>query len=45
MNSRDDLEPTGGALRRYAQAGFDDAVVAIGPNGPDPEEVRALFPG
>jgi alkanesulfonate monooxygenase SsuD/methylene tetrahydromethanopterin reductase-like flavin-dependent oxidoreductase (luciferase family) len=45
VNSRDDLEPTGGALRRYAQAGFDDAVVAIGPNGPDPEEVRALFPG
>ena len=26
------------------QAGFDDAVVLIGPGGPDPEEVRALLP-
>ena len=38
------LEPVGDVLRRYAQAGFDDAVVLIGPNGPDPEEVRALLP-
>ena len=40
----DDLEPTGEVLHRYAEAGFDDAVVVIGPGGPDPEEVRALFP-
>jgi hypothetical protein len=44
LDSRDDLEPTGEVLRRYARAGFDDAVVVIGPGGPDPEEVRALFP-
>lgn len=44
LNSREDLEPTGEVLRRYAQAGFDDAVVLIGPVGPAPEEVRALFP-
>jgi alkanesulfonate monooxygenase SsuD/methylene tetrahydromethanopterin reductase-like flavin-dependent oxidoreductase (luciferase family) len=41
---RDDLDPTGLVLRRYAEAGFDDAVVLIGPDGPDPEEVRALLP-
>jgi alkanesulfonate monooxygenase SsuD/methylene tetrahydromethanopterin reductase-like flavin-dependent oxidoreductase (luciferase family) len=39
-----DLGPTGEALRRYAGAGFDDAVVLIGPDGPEPEEVRALLP-
>ena len=44
VDRRDDLEPTGEVLRRYARAGFDDAVVVIGPGGPDPEEVRALFP-
>jgi alkanesulfonate monooxygenase SsuD/methylene tetrahydromethanopterin reductase-like flavin-dependent oxidoreductase (luciferase family) len=44
LNSPDDLEPTGEALRRYAQAGFDDAVVLIGPGGPDPGDVRALLP-
>jgi hypothetical protein len=44
LDSRDDLEPAGEVLRRYAQAGFDDAVVLIGPGGPDPEEVRALLP-
>lgn len=44
LDSRDDLEPTGEVLRRYAQAGFDDAVVLIGSGGPDPEEVRALLP-
>lgn len=44
LNSRDDLGPTAEVLHRYAQAGFDDAVVLIGPGGPDPEEVRALFP-
>jgi alkanesulfonate monooxygenase SsuD/methylene tetrahydromethanopterin reductase-like flavin-dependent oxidoreductase (luciferase family) len=44
LDSRDDLEPVGEVLRRYARAGFDDAVVLIGPGGPDPEEVRALLP-
>jgi alkanesulfonate monooxygenase SsuD/methylene tetrahydromethanopterin reductase-like flavin-dependent oxidoreductase (luciferase family) len=38
-----DLGPTGKALRRYAEAGFDDAVVLIEPGGPDPEQVRALL--
>jgi alkanesulfonate monooxygenase SsuD/methylene tetrahydromethanopterin reductase-like flavin-dependent oxidoreductase (luciferase family) len=40
----DDLGHTGEALRRYAAAGFDDAVVVIGPDGPAPERVRALLP-
>jgi alkanesulfonate monooxygenase SsuD/methylene tetrahydromethanopterin reductase-like flavin-dependent oxidoreductase (luciferase family) len=31
-------------LRRYAEAGFDDAVVLIEPGGPDPERARALYP-
>ena len=31
-------------IEGYARAGFDDAVVLIGPGGPDPEEVRALLP-
>jgi len=44
LDSLDDLEPAGEALRRYAQAGFDDAVVLIGPHGPDPQKVRALLP-
>ncbi len=44
VNRRDDLEPAGEVLRRYARVGFDDAVVLIGPDGPDPEEVRALLP-
>ncbi|MEU6699845.1 LLM class flavin-dependent oxidoreductase [Pseudonocardia sp. NPDC046786] len=39
-----DLGPIGEQLRRYAGAGFDDAVVAIAPGGPDPERVRALLP-
>ena len=39
-----DLGPTGEVLHRYAEAGFDDAVVLIAPGGPDPEEVRALIP-
>jgi alkanesulfonate monooxygenase SsuD/methylene tetrahydromethanopterin reductase-like flavin-dependent oxidoreductase (luciferase family) len=41
---REDLGPTGEALQRYAEAGFDDAVVVIEPGGPDPAEVRVLLP-
>lgn len=44
LTGKDDLGPTGAALQRYADAGFDDAVVVIEPGGPDPGEVRALFP-
>ena len=44
VNSEADLDPTGAALRRYSDAGFDDAVVLIGPDGPDPAAVRALLP-
>jgi alkanesulfonate monooxygenase SsuD/methylene tetrahydromethanopterin reductase-like flavin-dependent oxidoreductase (luciferase family) len=45
LSGEDDLGPTGETLHRYAEAGFDDAVVLIEPGGPDPERVRALFPG
>jgi len=38
------LGPLGEQLRRYADTGFDDAVVVIEPGGPTPEEVRALLP-
>lgn len=38
------LAPAGAALRRYADAGFDEAVVLFAPGGPGPEQVRALFP-
>ena len=44
VDGAQDLDATGDALRRYAQAGFDDAIVMIGPDGPDPEAVRALLP-
>jgi alkanesulfonate monooxygenase SsuD/methylene tetrahydromethanopterin reductase-like flavin-dependent oxidoreductase (luciferase family) len=44
LSRQDDLGPTGELLRRYAEAGFDDAVVLIEPGGPDPELVRALVP-
>jgi alkanesulfonate monooxygenase SsuD/methylene tetrahydromethanopterin reductase-like flavin-dependent oxidoreductase (luciferase family) len=44
LSSTDDLGPTGEALHRFADAGFDDAVVLIEPAGPTPEQVRALFP-
>lgn len=44
VSGRDDLGPTGEMLRRYAEAGIDDAVVVIGPGGPAPEQVRALLP-
>lgn len=40
----EDLEPMATALRRYAAAGFDDAVVVIEPGGPTPEQVAALRP-
>lgn len=39
-----ELDATGEALHRYADAGFDEAVVVIGPDGPDPAVVRALYP-
>lgn len=41
---RDDPGVTADALRRYAEAGFDDAVVLLAPDGPSPEEVRSLLP-
>lgn len=43
VDSDADLGPTGEALHRYAEAGFDDVVVVIAPGGPDPERVRALL--
>ena len=43
LTGEDDLGPTGEMLHRYAEAGFDDAVVVIEPGGPDPERVRALL--
>jgi alkanesulfonate monooxygenase SsuD/methylene tetrahydromethanopterin reductase-like flavin-dependent oxidoreductase (luciferase family) len=45
LSVTDDLGPTGELLQRYAEAGFDDAVVLIEPGGPNPEQVRALLPG
>lgn len=44
LSGPDDLGPTGELLGRYAEAGVDDVVVLIGPGGPEPEQVRALFP-
>ncbi|PVY97970.1 LLM class flavin-dependent oxidoreductase [Actinomycetospora cinnamomea] len=44
LAGRDDLGPTRERLQRYAEAGFDDAVVLIEPGGPEPERVRALVP-
>ena len=40
----DALGATAVTLRRYADEGFDDAVVLLAPDGPPPERVRALFP-
>jgi alkanesulfonate monooxygenase SsuD/methylene tetrahydromethanopterin reductase-like flavin-dependent oxidoreductase (luciferase family) len=44
LAGNDDLGPTGDLLQRYADAGFDDAVVLIEPGGPDPGQVRSLLP-
>ena len=44
VTAETDLGRTGELLHRYAEAGFDDAVVLIEPGGPDPERVRALLP-
>lgn len=43
VRERADLGPAGEVLQRYAEVGFDDAVVLIDPGGPDPGEVRALL--
>lgn len=43
LTEKNDLGPTGERLQRYAEAGFDDAIVLIEPGGPDPERVRALL--
>ncbi|MBN9099752.1 MULTISPECIES: LLM class flavin-dependent oxidoreductase [unclassified Pseudonocardia] len=43
LSGKEDLGPVGEQLHRYAEAGFDDAVVLIEPGGPDPGDVRALF--
>jgi alkanesulfonate monooxygenase SsuD/methylene tetrahydromethanopterin reductase-like flavin-dependent oxidoreductase (luciferase family) len=44
LDGEEDLGPVGEQLRRYAEAGFDDAIVVIGRDGPDPARVRALLP-
>jgi alkanesulfonate monooxygenase SsuD/methylene tetrahydromethanopterin reductase-like flavin-dependent oxidoreductase (luciferase family) len=44
LSGTDDLGATSELLQRYAEAGFDDAVVLLGPEGPDPRQVRALLP-
>ena len=38
-----DLGRTKDILQRFAEAGFDDAVVLLRPGGPSPAEVRALI--
>ncbi|WP_433802128.1 LLM class flavin-dependent oxidoreductase [Actinomycetospora sp. CA-084318] len=38
-----DLGATRESLARYAETGFDDAIVLIEPDGPDPARVRALL--
>ncbi len=42
LTGQTDLGATRELLARYAEAGFDDAVVVIEPGGPDPDRVRAL---
>jgi alkanesulfonate monooxygenase SsuD/methylene tetrahydromethanopterin reductase-like flavin-dependent oxidoreductase (luciferase family) len=43
LSSPADLGPTGELLQRFAEAGFDDAVVTIAPGGPAPERVRTIL--
>ena len=38
-----DLSQTKDILQRFAEAGFDDAVVLLRSGGPSPAEVRALI--
>jgi alkanesulfonate monooxygenase SsuD/methylene tetrahydromethanopterin reductase-like flavin-dependent oxidoreductase (luciferase family) len=42
ISSKTDLGALGEKLVRFAEAGFDDAVVMILPGGPPPEDVRKL---
>ena len=42
LTAEHDLGRTKDILQRFADAGFDDAVVLIRPGGPGPAEVRAL---
>jgi alkanesulfonate monooxygenase SsuD/methylene tetrahydromethanopterin reductase-like flavin-dependent oxidoreductase (luciferase family) len=39
-----DLAPVRTQIHRYADAGFDDAVIVFDPAAPPPDTVRALFP-
>ena len=43
LSGTDDLGPTGELLQRLADAGFDDAVVLLGPEGPDPEQAGPSY--
>jgi len=40
----DDRAALRALLHRYSEAGFDDVVLLFSPDGPTPEEARALFP-
>ena len=42
LTAEHDLGQTRAILQRFAQAGFDDAIVLLRPGGPSPAEVRAL---
>ena len=42
LTAEHDLGRTKEILQRFAEAGFDDAVVLLRPDGPSPAEVRAL---
>lgn len=44
LTAQSDLGATREEFQRYADAGFDDAVVVIEPGGPDPDAIRALMP-
>ncbi|GAB2479511.1 LLM class flavin-dependent oxidoreductase [Jatrophihabitans fulvus] len=45
VERHDQLDSAAESLRRYADAGFDDAVVLFAPDGPEPEEVRPALGG